>query len=53
MSVSFVLENLYEIDELHFTFEIGFLLILSWEDDRIQARGNLPRSRRDDLGDLP
>lgn len=37
VSVTLILEQLYEIDEVSFTFNIGFLLIFSWEDDRIST----------------
>ena len=38
VSITIVLEHLYNINEIAYTFNVGFLLVMSWEDDRISTR---------------
>ena len=38
VSISIVLEHLYNINEIDYTFNIGFMIMMSWEDDRISTR---------------
>lgn len=38
VSITLVLEHLYNINEIAYTFNVGFLLVMSWEDDRISTR---------------